>query len=173
MKFWARTLLATLALAALVHVAALWAVPRLIMARTIAAMDAAGALNAAIHPPRADDRARGVVMPSPDLLYTVCSFDVGRRPLRVSAPVPGTYWSVAFFAANTDNFFVLDDRGAGAPSVDILLVGPGQQAAPPPGTRLVRSPSRRGIMLFRTLIANDEELPALRQAQREQRCAPF
>jgi uncharacterized membrane protein len=158
MTGWRSALAATLAIAALTHLVAVWAVPRVIMARTIAALDTLGAHNRPLHPPRPTDRSRGVVMPSPDLLYTACSFDLGAGPLRVSAPIPATYWSVALFADNTDNFFVLDDRAAGTPSVDILLIGPGEHVEAAAGERLVRAPSRRGIVLFRTLISRDDDL---------------
>jgi uncharacterized membrane protein len=172
MRRWARLLPAMIAVAAIVHVATLWALPRLIMARAIDGLDAAGALNAAIHPPRPDDTARSIVLPSPDLLYTACRFDLDAGALRISAPVPPTYWSVAFFADNTDNFFVLDDRTAGGSRVDITLMAPGRREEAPPGTRIVEAPSRRGIVLFRTLIVSEDALPALRAAQQAQDCAP-
>lgn len=173
MKRWTIPFLATLAIAAIVHMAAVWAAPRLIMARTIARMEAHGAHNAAVRPPRPTETSHDVVLPSPDLLYTTCTFDLGERPLRITASVPDTYWSVSFFAANTDNFFVLDDRQAGAPTVDLLLVGPGWHDAAPTGARIIEAPSRRGIVLFRTLVPGDAALPPLIAAQQEQRCAPL
>ena len=61
----------------------------------------------------ADENARAIVRPSPDLLYAGCAFDLADGPLRIQATVPrDTYWSLSMFAANTDNFFVVNDRAA-------------------------------------------------------------
>ena len=62
-----------------------------------------------LFPPMTDASQRRVVMPSPDLLYATCAFDVRQRPLRIQADpkLPG-YWSIALYAANSDNFFVLN-----------------------------------------------------------------
>ena len=106
-------------------------------------------------PPMTDHTQRRVVMPSPDLLYAICSYDLATRPLRLRAdPKLPTYWSIALYAANSDNFFVLNDRQAGGQPVDLLLVGPGG-ATPPDlakGTRVVATPSARGLVLMRVLV---------------------
>jgi uncharacterized membrane protein len=165
---WLLRAAAVLVVAAAVHVGVIWALPRAIMGRLALALDARGGRNTALHPPRPDDSARGVVMPSPDLLYSICAFDLSDAPLRVTAPAPQGYWSVALFAENSDNFFVQNDR-SGKP-VDFILTGPGKTAAPPPDVPIIQSPSVRGIVLFRLFVPTDAALAALTAAQREQRC---
>ena len=39
-------------------------------------------------------------------------------------PKTRSYWSIALYAANSDNFFVVNDRQAGGRPVDLVLVGP-------------------------------------------------
>lgn len=170
---WMGRIALVLAVAAVVHVTAVWAVPRLIMIRAMAVMERQGGYNTALHPPRPSDKSRDIVLPSPDLLYTACVFDLRKRPLRITAPAPDTYWSVAFFAANTDNFFVLNDRGANGHPAELVLAGPGTHDQAPPGARIVDAPTDRGIVLFRTLVPSDKALPGLIGMQKQQECAPL
>ena len=54
-------------------------------------------VNTIFHSERATDTARTVVRPSPDLLYSVCWYDLSKGPVRVVSGAPrDTYWSVAF-----------------------------------------------------------------------------
>ena len=57
-----------------------------------------------------------------------------------------TYWSVSMFAANTDNFFVMNDRKARAPQVDLVLVRAGQEYQSG-GNAIIVIPTRRGVIL--------------------------
>ncbi|MEY3446377.1 MAG: hypothetical protein RIR45_1132 [Pseudomonadota bacterium] len=146
--------------AIVVHVAAVWAVPRLIMNRV---MNGPAALqmnmfNQAAFPPAVDASSRRVVMPSPDLLYSVCVYDVSTGPVRIKAhPALKTYWSIALYGANSDNFFVVNDRQAGDAPVDLWLVSEGPNAADPAvpaGASIVVVPSKQGFVLMRVLTGN-------------------
>lgn len=177
MRRWAPWLLAALAGAVLVHVAVLHAVPRMIMSAVLRGVGAQFGVNTAAFPPRADASARTIVRPSPDLLYSLCAFDVSDGPVRVSATVPeDTYWSVALFSANTDNFFALNDRqvasGAGADGrqVELVLAPAGSAVDVPPGATLVETPTAQGLVLTRTLITDESRLAALDTARRAFRC---
>ena len=80
--------------------------------------------------------SRDIVLPSPDLLYSVCVFDVSQGPVRVTAnPQLKSYWSVALYAANSDNFFVINDRKAGDKPVDLWLVSEGANRRWPKSSR--------------------------------------
>jgi uncharacterized membrane protein len=110
-----------------------------------------------IHPPRATWRSRSVVRPSPDLLYSICVYDLGEvnGALRVSThDMPDAYWSVSVFDANTNNFYALNDRQAQTGSADFLLMAKGARI---PNARLpvVAAPTSRGIVLFRTLVDDE------------------
>lgn len=172
---WLRWLGIALVVAALTHVAAVWLLPRVVMGiatRTFAA-GAGGSFNHAVFPPRADENARAIVRPSPDLLYAGCAFDLADGPIRIQATVPrDTYWSLSMFAANTDNFFVVNDRAAKSGRVDLLLVEPGTTVTSSDGATVVEAPSTRGIVLTRTLIASEERVAELDEARRRFSCAP-
>jgi len=125
---WLRRAAGLLAIAATVHLLAVWAVPRLIMRKVLATTPAQlGSADSAAQvyfPPMTDATQRRIVMPSPDLLYAACIFDVSRRPMRIRADLGLTvYWSVAGYSANSDNFFVVNDRQLGGRPLDLLIVG--------------------------------------------------
>lgn len=168
---WLKFGMITLCGAALVHWAAIAYAPELIMDRVLAARAEQDSQTTA-HAERATAASRRIVRPSPDLLYSTCLFDVSRHPLKVMTAAPtGTYWSVAFYAANTDNFFVLNDTQTQGNPATIVIAGRGQ-AVPPqgPGVIVVSAPSDKGLVLFRTLINNEARLSELDQQRRAAKC---
>lgn len=174
MRRWLPWIAAALAGAALVHVVAVRAVPWLIMNAAMSRIGALSGINTTTFAPRADAGARGIVRPSPDLLYSTCVFDVSEQPLRITADVPpDTYWSLSMFAANTDNFFKVNDREAKGEHLDLVLAAAGDPVALPPGAKLVETPTFRGIVLTRTLVDDDGRLATLDEARRSFRCVPL
>lgn len=162
---------ATLLVAAAVHVASVALVPHMIMQVTMRAIGRGG-INTMMFGRRPTSASRGVVRPSPDLLYSSCVFDLSAGPVHVSAHgMPQTYWSVSLFDAETNNFFVLDDRQAKTGDVDFTIVPPDQDRQP--RGMVVRSPTRTGLVLFRTLIDDDARLAAIDAARRHASCAPY
>jgi uncharacterized membrane protein len=171
---WGRWLLLALVVAVVAHALTVWLVPRVVMRVATQGMAARDGFNRAVFPPRADENARTIVRPSPDLLYAGCAFDVATGPLRIQAIVPAdSYWSLSMVAANTDNFFVVNDRKASSGTVDLVLATAGTKVALPPGATLVEAPSARGIVLTRTLIASADRLGELDEARRRFTCAPL
>ncbi len=157
---WLHRALVVIGMAVVVHLLAVWAAPYVIMH---VLMNGAAAQGMAMHnqaafPPPVDAKVKTVVMPSPDLLYSVCAFDLTEGPVRVSAdPKLASYWSIALYAANSDNFYVVNDRQAAGKPVDLLLQA-GNAAIPDTmigdGTVVVRSPSTKGFLLMRVLTGD-------------------
>ena len=176
---WFYRTLTLLATAVIVHVLAIWAAPYLIMhvlmngpvARTMHMQ------NQAAFPPPVSAASRTVVMPSPDLLYSVCAYDTSNGPVRVTAnPALPSYWSIALYGANSDNFFVVNDRKAQGQPVNLWLVSEGANAhaqAVPDGAQVVVSPSRKGFLLMRVLTGDYESEKAIVEpARRTLSCSP-
>jgi uncharacterized membrane protein len=92
-------------------------------------------------------------------------YDVTSGPVRISAnPGLSSYWSIALYAANSDNFFVVNDRAAAGKPVDVWLVSDQSGQADstiPPGARVVVSPSHRGFLLMRVLTGDYESEKAV------------
>jgi uncharacterized membrane protein len=176
------TIAAWLALAFATYYASIWALPRVIMNRVHQIAEPADAPqaaqargNLAVFPAMTSHSSRQVVMPSPDLLYAICSLDISQRPARISAhPTQApAYWSIALYAANSDNFFAINDRQANSQPVQLILLAPGQ-AAPkdlPANTKLVSAPSTKVLLLMRTLATDyAKDSAALEVARRSLRC---
>ncbi|HEY1630652.1 MAG TPA: DUF1254 domain-containing protein [Rhizomicrobium sp.] len=165
MMRWLGWIALVLAIATVTHLASVHHLPHVVMNRAMARM---GDVNTIHHGARASAEKQGVVRPSPDLLYSVCPFDLSKGALHVTAPVPpGTYWSVSMFDSETNNFFVLNDRQAKG-SVDLLVV-PKDWEKPMPGT-VVHAPSTRGLVLFRTLVNDEKNLAAIDAARKQAKC---
>lgn len=171
---WVKWGVFALILAAIVHWTAVAYAPTLIMSRVMSALGTRNT-NQISHGERATAASRRIVKPSPDLLYSQCVFDVSRRPLKITTAAPtDTYWSVAFYAANTDNFFVLNDTQAKGQPATIVLMGSAQNVPPQPeGTIVVTAPTTRGIVLFRTLINDDTREAELDQQRKAAKCEPM
>ena len=103
MKRWLGPLAAGALAAAIAWHAALVAAPFALMRIAMRRIAAGAPVNAFVHsPPTRADRQR-VVRPSPDLLYSICLFDVSAGPVLVDVPpIAGHYWSVSVFDARTD-----------------------------------------------------------------------
>lgn len=124
--------------------------------------------NVWVHPPRTTEASRTVVRPSPDLAYSACVYDLSNGPVRVTAAPWGDYMSVSVFAANSDNIFVVNDRQVPR-GVDLVLVKAGSDA-PSDASRVVISPSTRGIVLQRRLAPTAESWARAAQARRGDIC---
>ena len=180
-----RKYLLWLLLAAAIHGLAVWALPRVVMrgamSRLVPANNAVKDARVRVfYPPLTTATARQIVLPSPDLAYALCVYDLSAGPVDVDAALdwPG-YWSVALYADNTDNYFVRNDRVAGARPVRWRLAlhegtdtaAATSRAAAAAGRELVWAPSARGLLLMRVLVADrHREAAAAAQAQGRLRC---
>lgn len=167
MNFWLWLAIA-LVLAVVIHIAFVRAFPRIVM--LIVGRVFKGPVNEMIHMPPTTANSRAVVRPSPDLLYSAVIYDVSEQPLRIDAVIPETYWSISFFANNTDNFFVENDRDIGANSTTFILLGPGQPAPDLGTSRIVRAQSSKGVVLLRSLVRDAERIDELVAVQKQARC---
>ena len=175
MKTWLRWIVLTFALAVIFHFLTVTLLPRVIMALAMQRiLNRSGSeVNTLVHSPRVTVDSRQVVKPSPDLLYSICVFNVAEKPLRITAPVPDTYWSISFYQTNTDNFFVLNDRQAQSNPVDIVLVGPKKALPQVENAQVVVAPANKGVFLLRSLIENENKLGDLIKIQKLSTCRPF
>ncbi len=165
--------LALAASAVVAHIGAVWATPYALMRVAMDRLSGEGkAINGFAYGPRTTQKSRGVVRPSPDLAYSSCVYDLAGGPLLVTAdPSPNQgYVSLSVFAANTDNIGVFDSlRLPGG--IRFVLALDGQEV--PKGERVLRSPSRSGIILDRRLAPDAATFTAVDRARRQDSCRPF
>jgi uncharacterized membrane protein len=166
-----RWLLLTMAFAAIAHLGSVWAAPYLLMRVATERLQMGGEVrvNTMQQPDRVTEAARAVVRPSPDLAYSICTFDLSQGPLHLRAAAWDDYMSLSVFAANSDVVFVRNDRQS-AGAIEITLALDGQRA--PDGREVVISPSQTGIALVRRLAPDQARFNAATVAAAGDICAP-
>lgn len=167
---WWQRLLLIVGAAVAIHFGALWALPRAIVVAARAVLWHKVGINRIHHAPLPDATWRTVVMPSPDLLYSACAYDVRKQPLLIDVDIPDTYWSIAAFSATTDNFFVQNDVDIKSKRARFLLTAQPSWTFEPERT-VIHSPTATGIVLFRILVKDRKDLTALEAVQRQASCA--
>jgi uncharacterized membrane protein len=162
-----------LAVAAVAHLATLVAFPRLIMRVATRRIAREAGVNRFYHAPRPTASFRAVVRPSPDISYSACVYDVSKGPLLITTPVPPSTMSVAAYSSNTTNFFVVNDRQVPTERLELILSGPSADPPEGQGRLVVRSPSRTGLVLIRSVIESDEHYAVVEAMRHETRCEPL
>lgn len=159
---------AVLLIAVLTHLAVIHAAPRVMMAVAIDRIGA-GAANQWRLGDRVTPLSRTIVRPSPDFAYSACAFDLSRGDVAIEVAPWMDYWSLSLYAANSDNFFVIDDREARA-GAEVRLV---RRAEPDDagGARIIESPTDRGIALIRRLAPTPEAYNRAAEVARNDVCA--
>ena len=167
-----------LGLFAIASIAGFWlalnAIPGVIMGK---AMDRIGALGSEAgdvrHAPRLREDNQTIVRASPDILYSVCVYDVSDGPVVVEAPWPadGNYTSVSFYDARTNNFAVFSDRDGDASPVGIVLTGDALERDAPAGAHTIVAPTSRGLILYRRIIDADTDMTAAETERRGFTCS--
>ncbi len=148
--------------------AAAWATPRVIMWVAMDRLADFGGVNRMVHAPPPTHESRTVVRPSPDPAYSICVYDLSDGPIRVVADFPeGVNWSISAYADNTDNFFVANDRTAGAPPQRYVF------GLEPLGREVVVSPSARGVILMRYHLADPEAITRIDARRANSACQPL
>jgi len=154
--------------AVLAHVAFVYAVPRVLMGVAIERLGAGG-VNRWTVADRVTPASRSIVRPAPDFAYSACAYDLAESPVVIRAAPWESYWSLSLYAANSDNYFVIDDREARF-GAEITLVRKGRPH--PEGAAMVlESPSLRGIALIRRLAPNANEYARASLTARADVCA--
>lgn len=161
---------ATLLVAVATHLLAVVAYPGFVMNKAISAMAQRLDDLGVVHAPKPTDRSRQVVRPSPDLIYSVCVFDVSEKPFAISAPVPDSYMSVSLYAMNTDNFFVANDTEIEADGLRLVLTREPAGDYPETGPVVVHAPSDQGLVLFRYFAGNAAQTDLINKLRRQIEC---
>ncbi len=169
MRRWVAPALLGLATAALAYQATLLATPFALMRAAAAKAGTGLPVNQFRHGPMTTADNQTIVRPSPDLSYSLCVFDVSKRPVLVRVePVPGRYWSVSIFDARTDVAAVRSDRDTGGKPAMLAILRDGQSA--PAGYEPVRVRYDRGVALIRILLADRSDFAAVDQLRRKSFC---
>ncbi|MEM1104783.1 MAG: DUF1254 domain-containing protein [Pseudomonadota bacterium] len=159
--------------AVLAHLATVHAVPGVIMSRAMAVMEARGApLHSFALVPQTTPESQTVVRPSPDLVYSVCRFDLSKTE-RVLNIVVGEFdglSSVSFFDARTNNFATRAVPEGVRLQLRLSRAAPDAQTASE--IEVVQAPSDVGLVLIRRLAPTAAQFAEVEAASRFDMCGP-
>jgi uncharacterized membrane protein len=87
--------------------------------------------------------------------------------------VADRYTSVSLYAANTDNFYVVNDRQVEGGRFDFALIGPKSPEPSATGVPSIRSPSNKGLILLRFLVVGSDQLERIESLRPNITCTPL
>lgn len=167
--------------AAAAYQATLIATPFALMRAASAKAGKALTVNTFAFGPMTTDKNQTIVRPSPDLSYSLCAFDIsdGNATLVRIEPVPGHYWSVSVYDADTNVAMVKSDRDTGGKPALLAIYrqpsGAGQahvsiDTIADKGYVPVPVKYDRGVVLVRILLTDKAEFPAIDALRRKSFC---
>ncbi|MFE0510474.1 DUF1254 domain-containing protein [Streptomyces sp. NPDC058964] len=113
--------------------------------------------------------------PNNDTLYSVAWVDLGSEPVILSHPDMGDrYFTFELVGITSDNFDYVGQRTTGSGAGGFALVGPGWEGKLPGGVRrLKKAPSRWVLVLGRTLVSGPDDVPRVRELQKQYGLTPL
>ena len=150
----------TLILALILHLGAMYALPRIVthrlLDRVFISSDnwATEKVNRLFHAALRTVGTDKIPLDNPDTMTSFGFYDLSDGPVRVhcAIPVTGNYWSLSLYGWNTDNYFVINDKEVSGNTLDVIILQKGQRYIPLPGEKVVTSPGRRGVILSRIIV---------------------
>jgi uncharacterized membrane protein len=153
------TVVATILFAVVVHLATVVTMPYIIMNAAMSRFPSAPNQLGSFPPPTAASKT--IPLPSPDIAYSWCKYNVSKNALRLKLVIPDSYWSIAFNRDNTDNYYTMNDHQVPSKNVEFLLVNKDVKVQNPGNAIVVTSPSDRGLILIRMIVPSPEKMPEL------------
>lgn len=127
-----------------------------------------------LHPPAGTSKlwTTGV---NHDTLLTVGWLDLRKGPQILQVPdMAGRYYSVQFNDPPTNaNFAYVGKRTTGTGAGEYLISGPRWRGAAPQGMTRIISPNRSVLVIGRTLVERDSDLPAAYALAKQIQILPF
>lgn len=110
---------------------------------------------------------RVVVMPSPDLLYSACPYDLSEGPVEITfEPPTDLYWSISLYAHNTENYHTFNAGNSPGSSFRAVIAGASARLHEEDNSTVVISPTSTGIALLRIFMPDRngyEEIAAIQK----------
>lgn len=135
--------------------------PGLIMGRAMDRIESLGGDTVGVrHAPPVTAENQTIVRASPDILYSVCLYDLNDGPMRIDVtwPANDNYASVSFYDANTNNFRAISDRDVDGPTTSISLARRFESYIPERTDGSAWAPTKTGLILYRRVIDADLDI---------------
>jgi uncharacterized membrane protein len=100
-----RIILAACLTAAILHIVATLAAPRLVGSTPFAKLSPIAPLHKFEVLPPVSPQSQPLMFMSPDVRYAICRYDTSKGPVNVSVRLPGRGWSLNVYTPEGDNFY--------------------------------------------------------------------
>lgn len=179
MTRWLYWAVATLLLATAAHLSFVLFAPMIDIGRRMAAFETAAPINtfrkiAAVGPGESL-----LVEPSPDISYAFCRFDISEKPVRISAPIPDSYWSVSIYSDTGENLRTYNDSQTGTRQLLLIIEDAeasmengGEILDLPEGSLTFKSPVRNGLVMLRGFIPDRSQRRIVESTIASATCEP-
>ena len=127
-------------------------------------------VNKITHGKKIDSNYRDIIRPSPDLLYSACSYDTTYSPVIITSDVLDTYWAMSFYSSNSDNYAIINDMDIDDSNVKVYLFGPNSKPTKINDGYAIFSPSNKGAVLIRRFLGNESNIDELYKNQESLTC---
>lgn len=160
-----------LGLSVVFHFLVVLATPQVTVMSASSRIIDAGGLNKALHShsPNAELWLDGR-LPNPDILTSVCAFNLALGPVRISAQIPGALWSVSIYSDNRQLIHTLHESDVTDGSFDAIVAGTGQQFSNEVGIREIHLSRFTGIVVFRSIIDPGQDIKRQQALNETSRC---
>jgi len=173
MRSWMQWIAGGFILALLVHILTIYALPSVLMDRAIQNMLVNGPANTVVNHERIGADQRAGQLPNPDLLFSSCVYDVSQGPVKISAPVPVSFWLLSVYGGDGTPVVQLNESQVPGEVASLILVGPDVErnlSREPLKVPVITSPTERGIVVFRTMVNRESNFKYLEAARRRSKC---
>ena len=113
-----------------------------------------------------------------DLAIALCPFDISSAPLAITAPLPGSYWSVSIFNLAGENIYTINDKQVGTNQFSALIMGEADQTIEAEDSSkrkgegiVIRSQTDQGIVLLRTFVPDGAALRRVEEVLAQTSCS--
>lgn len=160
-------------LGGIVHIAAMLVIPALSPKSGYSRFESQIEANSAVvlGPARPDE----VPFPfsSPDLVYVVCRFDVAAKPVRFTASLPNTYWSLALYEPDGGNIFHTNSMQSATANPDLVVLNRGQEYEATDVAMVTQATSPRGLVMLRIFLRDPTLADIMEAAAADANCESF
>ena len=164
-----------LVLAAMVHIAAILAMPYFAEGDALSRLRATAAANSA---ELLDAGSTWLPTPDPAVAVGACAYNLEEGPLRVSARARGLFQSISLHGRGSGVYYALTDRAAVRGALDLVIMTQRQldqtlatedEDEPSRDLRIV-APNRVGFVIVRALATFPSQRPEAEEAVRSVAC---
>ncbi len=127
--------------------------------------------------PASADDAAVIPMLDPMMRHVVCRYRLTVAPVRITATLPRSFWSVALFNTKGENVYSINNASVGSDILDMLVLTPDQLSQlrenPPENLEdmlVIEQTEQDGFALIRAFVPDASVAPEVEKGLKSARC---